>query len=77
MERPLSVLYKDVRLDCGYRIDLLVEDEVVVELKSVNELAPIHQAQILTYMKLAEVSTGLLINFNVTILTDGVKRFKL
>jgi len=77
MERPLPVCYKDVRLDCGYRIDLLVEDEVVVELKSVAELAPIHQAQILTYMKLADISTGLLINFNVTKLKNGIKRFKL
>jgi len=77
MERPLPVCYKDVRMACGYRIDLLVEDEVVGELKSVAELAPIHQAQILTYMKLADISTGLLINFNVTKLKNGIKRFKL
>jgi len=77
LEHPLPVLYKDIRLDCGYRIDLLVEKEVIVELKSVAELAPIHQAQILTYMKLAEVATGLLINFNVTKLKHGIKRFKL
>jgi GxxExxY protein len=77
VEHPLPVRYKDVLLDCGYRLDLLVEDDVVIELKSVDEVLPIHQAQILTYMKLAEVSTGLLLNFNVKKLTDGIKRFKL
>lgn len=77
VEHPLPVQYKDVLLDCGYRLDLLVEDQVIVELKSVEDVLPIHQAQILTYMKLAEVSTGLLLNFNVKKLTDGIKRFKL
>lgn len=73
----LPVAYKGIRLDCGYRIDFMVEDEVVLELKSVSDLAPIHQAQILTYMKLAGISTGLLINFNVKLLKQGIKRFKL
>ena len=77
LEHPLPVRYKGILLDCGYRIDLLVEEEVVIELKSVEELLPIHQAQIPTYMKLTEMETGLLINFNVTMLKDGIKRFKL
>lgn len=77
IEYPLPVRYKGILLDCGYRVDLLVEDEVIIELKSVEELLPIHQAQILTYMKLAEMGTGLLINFNVTMLKNGIKRFKL
>jgi GxxExxY protein len=77
LERPLPVVYKDVRLDCGYRVDLLVENEVVVELKCVTELTSVHYAQILTYMKLSGVGTGLLINFNVTKLAQGIKRFKL
>jgi GxxExxY protein len=75
-EFPLPVEYKNIRLDCGYRIDFIVEDKVVVELKCVSDLAPIHQAQILTYMKLAGISTGLLINFNVKLLKQGIKRFK-
>ena len=77
LEHPLPVRYKSILLDCGYRIDLLVEEEVVIELKSVEELLPIHQTQIPTYMKLSEMETGLLINFNVTMLKDGIKRFKL
>jgi len=76
-EVPLPVMYKGVRIDCGYRIDVLVENELVLELKSVDSLQSIHQAQILTYMKLARVSTGLLINFNTLLLRDGIKRFKL
>ena len=73
----LPVEYKEIRLDCGYRIDLLADDRLVVELKSVDQLMPIHEAQILTYMKLAGVKVGLLINFNVTMLTKGVRRFVL
>jgi GxxExxY protein len=73
----LPVEYKEIRLDCGYRIDLLADDRLVVELKSVDHLMPIHEAQILTYMKLAGVKVGLLINFNVTMLTKGVRRFVL
>jgi GxxExxY protein len=64
----LPVEYKQIKLDCGYRIDLLVDDRIVVELKSVDQLLPIHEAQILTYLKLSGVSVGLLINFNVTVL---------
>jgi GxxExxY protein len=65
-EMPLSVRYKNVLLDCGYRIDLLVGGDLIVEVKSVETLLPIHQAQILTYMRLARIPIGLLINFNVT-----------
>jgi GxxExxY protein len=76
-EKVLPVVYKDVALDCGYRIDLLVENVVIVELKAVEELAAIHQAQILSYLKLSGCPVGLLINFNVQQLTQGVKRFRL
>jgi GxxExxY protein len=71
----LPVFYDGVKLDLGYRIDLLVEDLVIVELKSVEALAPVHQAQILSYLKLSGKSLGLLINFNVVHLKDGIKRF--
>jgi GxxExxY protein len=77
IQPPLPVDYKGIKLDCGYRIDLLIEGTLIVELKSVAELLPIHQAQILTYMKLAKIPIGLLINFNVTRLRDGLKRFVL
>ena len=77
MEVPLPVRYKDILLDCGYRIDLLVRGELIVEIKSVEALLPIHQAQILTYMRLANVPIELLINFNVTRLQTGIKRFVL
>ena len=70
----LSVKYKGVKLDIGYRLDLLVENKVVVELKVVGKLAPIHDAQLLTYMKLSNCSVGLLINFNVPVLTQGLRR---
>lgn len=76
-EHPLPVDYKGVRLDCGYRVDLLVENGLIVELKSVEHVLPIHEAQLLTYMRLAGISTGLLINFNVTQLKHGMKRYVL
>jgi len=76
-EHPLPVEYKGVHLDCGYRVDLLVEGSLTVELKSVEHIQPVHEAQLLTYMKLAHVKTGLLINFNVTQLKNGIKRFVL
>lgn len=75
VELPLH--YKTVHLDCGYRIDVLVDGKLIVELKSVEQLLPIHEAQLLTYMKLARVPTGLLINFNVRLLKQGLKRFVL
>ena|SRR5271165_1948577 len=71
----LPVVYDGVNLDLGYRIDLLVEDRVIVELKSVDAIAPVHQAQIISYLKLSGRSLGLLINFNVAHLKDGIKRF--
>ena len=74
-EVGLPVFYEGIKLDVGYRIDILVEDAVVVEVKSVEAIAPIHQAQILSYLKLSEKSLGLLINFNVVHLKDGIKRF--
>lgn len=77
LQHPLPVQYKDIRLDCGYRIDVLVEHQLILELKSVDEIKGIHEAQLLTYMKLASVKIGLLFNFNVTKLKDGVKRFVL
>jgi GxxExxY protein len=70
----LPVLYKGLPLDCGYQIDLIVQDEVVLELKSTEKILPIHQAQLLTYMKLARKSVGLLVNFNVPVLTQGITR---
>lgn len=73
----LPVIYKTVVLDCGYRIDLLVQDRLIVELKTVEQLLPIHEAQLLTYMKLRGVGTGLLLNFNVPVLKYGIKRMVL
>jgi GxxExxY protein len=73
-QQPLVVTYKDVRLDCAYRLDLLVEDQVIVEIKSVKEAAPIHKAQLLSYLRLSGCRKGLLINFNVKMLKDGVTR---
>jgi GxxExxY protein len=73
-QRPLPVRYKEVHPDCGYRLDLVVEDVLIIELKAVTELHPIHQAQLLTYLKLDRKSLGLLVNFNVPILKQGVKR---
>lgn len=72
--KPVPVCYDNVKIDCGYELDLLVEDMIVVELKSVSQLANIHQAQLLTYLKLSGYPVGLLINFNVERLVDGVKR---
>ena len=76
-QKPVPVVYKDVRLDCGFRLDLLVGGLVVVELKAVDKLAPIHQAQMLTYLKLTGCKLGLLLNFNVPKLRDGIKRVAL
>jgi GxxExxY protein len=77
MEVPLPVRYKGILLDCGYRIDLLVDGDLIVEIKSVETLLPIHQAQILTYMRLAKIPIGLLTNFNAIKLQNGIKRFVL
>ncbi len=74
-QKAVPVVYKDIKLDCGYRIDILVEDTVVIELKVVDAINPVHEAQILTYMHFANKNIGLLINFNVTVLKNGIKRF--
>jgi len=74
-QNPVPVTYKGLKLNCGYRLDLLVEDQLVIELKSVEELLPLFDAQVLTYMKLTNKSIGLLINFNVPVLKMGLKRF--
>jgi GxxExxY protein len=76
-QKPLSLAYKGLSLECGYRLDLVIEGRVIVEIKSIDALAPIHEAQLLTYMKLAGVKVGLLINFNIPVLKDGIKRFVL
>jgi GxxExxY protein len=75
-QQPTPVIYKDIKLDCGYRIDILVENKVIVELKVVDAINSVHEAQVLTYMKFSQKSVGLLINFNVALLKDGIKRFK-
>jgi len=71
---PLPVIYKEVTLDIGYRLDLVVEDRLIVELKTVEKVLPIHEAQLLTYLKLSGLRTGLLLNFNSAVLKDGIKR---
>jgi GxxExxY protein len=73
-ERSLPVVYKEVKLDYGYRIDLLVENKIVVEVKSVDALHDVHAAQVLTYLRLGNYKLGMLLNFNTTILTQGIKR---
>ena len=73
-QRPLPVIYREVKLDCGYRLDLVVEDSVVVEIKAVEQLAPIHDAQLLSYLRLSGKRVGLLINFHIRVLKNGLKR---
>jgi GxxExxY protein len=73
-QRPIAVVYKTVRLDCGFRADLLVDQKGLVELKAIDQLLPIHDAQMLTYLKLTGCKLGLLLNFNVPKLRDGIKR---
>ncbi len=73
-EKPMPLVYEEVRLECGYRIDILVENKVVIEIKSVEALNEVHLAQTLTYMKLCNYKLGLLINFNVSLLKEGIKR---
>jgi GxxExxY protein len=76
-QKPLPVVYKNTRLECGYRADPLVDGRVLVEMKAADSLAPIHEAQLLTYMRLSGVKVGLLVNFNVTALKDGIRRLVL
>ncbi len=73
-EKPMPIIYKDVKLDHGYRIDLLVENKVVIELKTVEFLNEVHIAQVLTYLKLGNFTLGLILNFHVTVLKEGIKR---
>ncbi len=73
-QKELPIEYKGVKLDCGYRLDIVVWNKIILELKSCSELLPIHEAQLLTYLKLANKKVGLLINFNVPVLKDGIKR---
>ena len=70
----MPLIYEEVKLDCGYRLDLIVEDKLIIEVKSVDALTDIHLAQVLTYLKLSNCKLGLLINFNVLLIKDGIKR---
>ncbi len=72
---PVPVVYKEVKLECGYRLDLVVEKRVILELKSIEAFSPVHEAVMLTYLRLSGFRIGLLINFNVSILKDGIRRF--
>ena len=74
-QKPIPLVYRDLKLECGYRLDFLVNRSVIVEIKSIEALAPIHDSVMLTYLRLGEVPLGLLINFNVPVLKDGIKRF--
>jgi GxxExxY protein len=76
-QKPLPVVYKDVKLECGYRLDFLVGSTVIVELKAIESIAPVHEAIVLTYLRLSGCRLGLLINFNVAILKDGIRRYVL
>ena len=73
-QKSLPVVYKEVQLDCGYRLDMVVEDEIIVEIKAVEKLLPIHEAQLLSYLRLAKKRVGLLMNFHVPVLKNGLKR---
>jgi GxxExxY protein len=74
-QKPVPLVYEQVKLECGYRMDVLVEQSVVVEVKSVEALAPIHEAQVMSYLRLSGCKLALLINFNVVVLKDGIRRF--
>jgi GxxExxY protein len=74
VEKPISLRYGDVTTDCAFRIDLMVDEQVIVEVKCIERFAPVHRAQMLTYLKLTDCHVGLLINFNVTVLKDGIRR---
>ncbi len=73
-QKPLSVRYKGVKLDCGYRLDVVIENAIILELKSCKKIEPIHKAQLLTYLKLSGLNLGLLLNFNVPVMRDGIVR---
>ncbi len=73
-QKPLAVVYKGITLDCGYKLYIVVEVKVILELKSINKIESIHEAQLLIYLKLADLKLGILINFNVPVLKEGIKR---
>ena len=73
-QKNLPIVYREIKLECGYRLDLMVGDEVIVEIKSVEKLLPIHKAQLMSYLKLSGCKVGLLVNFNVEVLKDGIQR---
>lgn len=77
LQVPMPVIYKGVRIECGYRIDVVVEDKVIIEIKAVDKVLNIHNAQLLTYLKLSKIKLGLLINFNEKLLHKGIKRLVL
>ena len=73
-QKPLAINYKGVKLDCGYRLDIVVENTIILELKSCEKIEPIHKAQLLTYLKLSGLNLGLILNFNVPVMRDGIVR---
>ena len=73
-QKPLPIVYRGVKLECGYRMDLMIDNEIIVEIKSIEKLLPIHQAQLLSYLKLSNCRVGLLINFNIKVLKNGIQR---
>jgi len=73
-QKPLPIVYKDCKLDCGYRLDIFVDNAIIVELKSCERIDPVHKAQILTYLKMSRLTLGLLLNFNVTVMKEGIVR---
>lgn len=76
-QKQLPLEYKGIKVDCGYRIDIVVDDRVILEIKTVENFLPVHESQILTYLRLTKIKVGLLINFNVAVLKDGIKRMVL
>jgi GxxExxY protein len=73
-QKSLPIIYKDIMLDCGYKLDIIVENAIILELKACEKIEPIHKAQLLTYLKLSNLKLGLLLNFNVPLMRDGIKR---
>ena len=73
-QKPLPIVYKDSKLDCGYRLDIVVNNAIIIELKSCSQIEPIHKAQLLTYLKISGLTLGLLLNFNTAVMRDGIVR---
>lgn len=76
-QKPIPLEYKGIKLDCGYRLDIVVEEKVILEIKTVDAITPVHEAQLLTYLRLANLKVGLILNFNVPVLKDGIRRMVL